>query len=208
MNIVHRTLAVTAATLGGAAALTGVHSSVSAAQLALEIDQQKDHISAVDVGDILMRGDVAVHIFDLRSHDEFESFHIPSAVQSDVATLARLNLSHDETIVLYSAGGAHAAQAWMLLRMRGYRKVYFLREGLYEWTSLVTDPRLAIDATPAERSAYEHSKVLSRFFGGEAKDNIQRSELPHGYWGGSPNDGTDQQAVSKQSTTVMRRRGC
>jgi len=34
-----------------------------------------------------------------------------------------------ETIVLLSEGGAHAAQACVILQMRGFRSVYFLRDG-------------------------------------------------------------------------------
>jgi rhodanese-related sulfurtransferase len=204
----HRALALGAVTLGGVAGLVGGHSSVSTAQLALEIDHQQDHISAVDVGESLMRGDPTIRIFDLRSQDEFEALHIPGALRSNLASLGSMKLSDDQTVILYSAGGAHAAQAWMLLRMRGHGKVYFLREGLYEWTSLVSDPRLAVDATPAERSAYEHAKALSRFFGGEAKEGLLRSELPRGYWTGSPNDGMDQSVIASQTTRAVRRRGC
>ena len=35
-----------------------------------------------------------------------------------------------DTIVLLSEGGAHAAQAWVLLQVRGYRNVFFLRDGI------------------------------------------------------------------------------
>jgi 3-mercaptopyruvate sulfurtransferase SseA len=54
--------------------------------------------------------------------------------------------------VLYSEGGAHAAQAWVLLRAAGVRNVYFLRGGILEWLDLVMNP-----ARPTE---------LTRYFGG------------------------------------------
>ena len=44
-------------------------------------------------------------------------------------------------------------QAWVLPRRRGYRHVFVLREGLYEWIARVLEPRLAVDATPNERSS-------------------------------------------------------
>lgn len=203
-----RTLTITAAALGTAAAVTSFHTSVDLSQLATEIDKQQDHISAVDLGERLMRGET-IRIFDLRSQDEFEIAHLPGALQSGLANLANMKLPHNDTIILYSAGGAHAAQAWMLLRMRGYRRVYFLREGLYEWSSLVLNPKLASDATPVERMQFERAQVLSRFFGGEAKTNVLRADLPKGYWTGTPNEGTDQTAMQQPgAASSMRRRGC
>jgi rhodanese-related sulfurtransferase len=208
VNSGRRTLTITAAALGIAAAVTSLHPSVNLSQLATEIDKQQDHISATDLGERLMRGDT-VRIFDLRSSAEFEMVHLPGAFQTNLAQLASMSTPQNDTIILYSAGGAHAAQAWMLLRMRGYRRVYFLREGLYEWNSLVLNPRLAADATAAERMQFERAQVLSRFFGGEAKTNVSRADLPKGYWTGTSNEGTDQAGVQlSESAAGVRRRGC
>jgi 3-mercaptopyruvate sulfurtransferase SseA len=46
----------------------------------------------------------------------------------------------DDTIVLISDGGAHAAQAWVFLRALGHEHVVFLRGGLGEWLDDVMNP--------------------------------------------------------------------
>lgn len=73
MNSVRRTLTVTAAVLGCGAALTGALSAVTYSQLAEEIDAGRDHISAVEVAELLMHDSGAIRIFDLRSMPNFRS---------------------------------------------------------------------------------------------------------------------------------------
>jgi rhodanese-related sulfurtransferase len=207
MSGVHRTLAIAAASLGGAAAITQMRPAADVAKLAAEIDAERDHISAPDLAGRIVRGDRALRIFDLRSNAEFEQFHIPSARLASLGELARDTFPPEATIVLYSGGGAHAAQAWMLLRMRGYRNVFFLREGVFEWISRVIEPRLAEDGTAAERAEFERAAALSRFFGGMPRSGVPRTEVPTGYWTGTRQDG-DRPAGVAPAIERIRRRGC
>jgi len=205
MNRRNATLAATAATLAGAAALADFRSprhgtQVDVTQLAAEIEAGDDHISAIDLAERIMKGDGNIRVLDLRSEAEFGEFHIPGARLTSIAALAREQLPRDETIALYSEGGGHAAQAWVLLRLRGYRKVLVLREGIYEWMSRVLEPRLAKDATAAERREFERAALLSRYFGGVPRSGVDRSELHTGYW-------TDV-AQARPDARSTRRRGC
>jgi len=205
MNRRHAALAATAATLAGAAALADLRSPrvgthVDVAQLAAEIEAGDDHISALDLAERIMKGESNLQVFDLRSESEFTDFHIPSAKLTSVTALVREPLPQDATLALYSEGGAHAAQAWVLLRLRGYRKVVMLREGVYEWVSRVLEPRLATDATPAERQEFERASVLSRYFGGLPRSGVARAELPTGYWAGA--------SQARPDARTTRRRGC
>jgi rhodanese-related sulfurtransferase len=206
MNRMHRLLAIAAAILGVAAAGADLRPGNTAAELAAHIDTERDHLSAVDLAELIMRSDPALRVLDLRSRVEFEQFHIPGAHQASIGTLAHDALPRDATIVLYSEGGAHAAQAWVLLRMRGFRRVFFLREGIYEWISRVFEPKLATDATPAERTEFERAAALSRFFGGTPRAGVPRAEVPQGYWTGAA---LGQSAPSTPSVIAkIRRRGC
>lgn len=126
-----------------------------------------------------------------------------------MSDLVKADFPHDAPIIVYSAGGAHAAQAWMLLRFKGYRDVFFLREGVYEWMATVVQPQLAVDATADERKQFERAKVLSHFFGGSATVDVPRSEIRKGYWTGSLNDGAPEGNTAVVDSSVpVRRRGC
>lgn len=207
MNRAHRILAAGAAALGLAAAAADLNSDIDPAELAAEIHGELDHISAPELASRIMDADPNLRIIDLREEAEYRSLHIPGAEHSTMENLARQTFPRSATIVLYSEGGAHSAQAWVLLRLRGYRNVFYLREGIYEWLGRVLEPRLAVDATDAERAEFEKAAEQSRFFGGQPRAEVPRGEVPTGYWT------TEEPSVSPATATrdaiaKIRRRGC
>jgi rhodanese-related sulfurtransferase len=206
MKRTHRALGIISVALGLGAAAADFRPSVAVTELAMEVDTERDHISAIELAERIVSRDSKLQILDLRSQSEYEELHIPTARHATLNDIARQRLPRDSTIVLYSEGGAHSAQAWVLLRMRGYRNVFFLREGMYEWISRVHEPRLAADATAAERAEFERSAELSRFFGGVPLAGVARNEVPTGYWSsGSPRQ---QPIPTQEAIAKIRRRGC
>ena len=212
---VQRGFAVAAAALAVAAVAVDLKSA-DPRLLAAEIETERDHISAPDLAGLIMAGDPTLRVFDLRAPAEFGRMHIPGARHATIQALSREVLPRNATIVLYSEGGAHAAQAWVLLRMRGHGRVFFLREGLFEWLSRVMEPRLPADATERERADFARAREMSRFFGGIAREGVPRAEVPIGYWndgraddaGGSRADATARKTSTGQMIAGIRRRGC
>jgi rhodanese-related sulfurtransferase len=147
-------------------------------------------------------------VFDLRGDQEFQRFHIPSAEPTTLARLIDAPLPRSAPIVLYAGDRAHAAQAWTLLRVRGYRQVAYVREGLYEWIARVHEPVLAVDATPAERAEFERLAALSRYFGGQPRSDVPRTELPAGYWTAGGDVGDRPSVATSLLVAAIRRRGC
>jgi rhodanese-related sulfurtransferase len=83
-----------------------------------------------------------VMIVDLRAPEAFAQYHIPSARNLSFDQLAKADLPKDQTILLYSADGVRAGQAWSLLAGRG-RNVLVLKGGLRAWwTEVATPPDL------------------------------------------------------------------
>jgi rhodanese-related sulfurtransferase len=206
MMRMHGALAVAAAVLGLAAAVDG-RSSVDIEQLAAEISAERDHITAPELASRIMERDPRLRVVDLRPRADFDELHIPTAVSATLDELVRLPLARDASIVVYSEGGVHSAQAWALLRLRGYRDVRFLREGIYEWLARVMEPRLAEDASAAERADFARAEAQSRFFGGQPRSQVPRTEVPVGYWTG---EGAASVAAPATRETIarIRRRGC
>jgi rhodanese-related sulfurtransferase len=197
----NRALAIAAAVLGCAAMLADLRPSNQTAALALEIDSERDHMSALDLAERIKSHEVGLRVVDLRSAAEFKELQIPGAQNLSITRLAAERLPRTGTIVLYSEGGTHAAQAWVLLRMQGYRNVFVLREGIYEWMARVMEPRLAVDATPEERAEFGRAAGLCRYFGGTPQSGVPRSEIQAGYWNGVPDKA--EPLVKK-----IRRKGC
>ena len=161
-------------------------SAVSA--LAAEIEHEDDHVTAVELAQWIRQRKPGLRVLDVRGDSEFRAYHIPSAERLPLTALAALAPTDGETLVLYSEGGAHAAQGWVLLRASGHRRVYFLRGGLLDWMDDVMSPALPNDSSRATAAA------LSRYFGGVPRAGAV--PLP------------TSSATTATAVARVRRRGC
>ena len=100
----------------------------------------------------------------MREPEEFAAYQIPTAENVPLAQFSRLSVKPEDTVVLYSGGGAHAAQAWVFIRAMGHRQVFFLSGGLNEWIDDVMNP---VASTP-----------ITRYLGGVARPRDPRHP-PH-----------------------------
>jgi len=168
----HRALAGVAVSLALSAAFVGSsrHSSgsnIDVASLAQQIEHEDDHVTALELAQWIKDRKPGLRVLDIRADSEFEAYHIPSSERVPLNEIARLTPKGDETLVLYSEGGAHAAQGWVLLRSIGFTKVYFLRGGLLDWMDDVMSPTLPEQTGKASvDSTRDNHAALSRYFGG------------------------------------------
>ena len=214
---VTRWLAVLALGLAVLAPLAGSpylarHGSIDVTSLARTVAREEDHVTALELAAWIKERRPGLRVLDVRSSDAFNSYHLPTAEHLDLDSLTSMPFRADETLVLYSEGGAHAAQAWVFLRALGYPKVFFLRGGLYEWLEQVMNPTLA-DTTAAARDAFAHAAVLSRYFGGQPRSDI-RSGPARDAISLPGRDSTSRPAVPLPANSAaalvqqIRRRGC
>jgi rhodanese-related sulfurtransferase len=196
-----RTLRWWLAGIAGALAVLAAASSVrrggmtqsATRDLAAEIEHEDDHVTALELARLIHDRKPGLRVLDVRSDSEFATYHIPSAERMPLSALATLMPREDETLVLYSEGGAHAAQGWVLLRASGHRHVYFLRGGLLDWMEDVMSPALPNDSSRASIAA------LSRYFGGVPRIGV--APLPaHG--------ATDSMTTAAAAVARIRRKGC
>ncbi|MDL1879157.1 rhodanese-like domain-containing protein, partial [Cytophagia bacterium CHB2] len=107
-------------------------------------------------------------VVDMRSAEEFAQYHIPGAVNIPFNKLfepeAQEALSEDKTIVLYSNGGTHAAQAWVLLKQMGVESLVLLG-GLNYWTEAILNPKAPNESVAdSEILKYQFQKSASGYF--------------------------------------------
>jgi rhodanese-related sulfurtransferase len=131
-------------------------------QLARIVTREDDHVTAVELARWIRERRAALRVIDVRTAKEFDAFHIPTAERIPLDSLTKVRFSPSETVVLYSEGGAHAAQGWVFLRALGYDRVFFLRGGLNEWMEDVMSPTVRTTPTPADSIIAD----LSAYFGG------------------------------------------
>jgi rhodanese-related sulfurtransferase len=171
---VPRLLAIAAGALGLLAATAGSpfaaqHGRIDVDALARAVEHEDDHVTAIELAGWIRERRANLRVVDVRSKAEFDAYHVPSAERVSIDSLAETPFRAGDTIVLYSEGGAHAAQAWVFLRALGYENVYFLRGGLYEWLEQVMSPALPAHTTPKDSASVAGVASLSRYFGGVPK---------------------------------------
>jgi rhodanese-related sulfurtransferase len=132
-------------------------SAASIRALADEIEHESDHVTALELAGWIRQRRPGLRVIDVRPDSEYDAYHIPTAERIPLGGLAATRFDPRATVVLYSEGGAHAAQAWVLLRTAGIRNVYFLRGGILDWMDDVMNP-----SAPNE---------LTRYFGGVPRTN-------------------------------------
>ena len=146
---------------------------LDARELALIVEQEVDHVTASELADWIVAGRADYRLLDLRSADEYAAYHVPTAENVELSALPEYPLPRNETVVLYSGGGIHSAQAWMLLRAGGHSAAYMLLGGLDAWQDEVLFPTLVQDADATARTQFERAAEVARFFGGQARTGVE-----------------------------------
>ena len=197
MNTVHGALLLTAALLAAGAGIVDRRSGPPVS-----------FVPAPELAGRIMAGDQALRIFDLRAAEAFNAFHVPTAQRVDPDALEEVPVSPGWSIVLYGDNQEGLALAVQAFRRRPHRDLRVLKDGVFEWLARVHDPRLAADATDAERQEFEKAAALSRFFGGQPQAGVARQEVPLGSWNGAVRTDELLTQAATQSVAAIRRRGC
>ena len=166
-----RLLAIGATSLGVLAAVAGSprkdsSPSIDVAALARDVQTEADHVTAIELARWIRDRKPNLRIIDIRDSAEFGRYHVPQAERLPIEEVVKASFNPGETIVLYSGGGAHAAQAWVLLRTRGEKNVFFLRGGVSEWLDEVMNPQAPAHLSGQARDEADSVAALSRYFGG------------------------------------------
>ena len=134
-----------------------------AAALAQRIASGLDHITAAELAERLIKDQRDFELIDIRDMQDFSAGHIEGARHTPLTGLLSADslesLPAARTVVMYSNGSAHAAQAALLLQLRG-RDALALLGGYNYWQAWLHDPEKAgftemdlQDNTPAPAEA-------------------------------------------------------
>jgi hypothetical protein len=166
-------LGASALALGALAAFAdvapGYTVKLNAKELLTTVARQEDHVTPAELAAWIIEGRADYRLVDVREEKAYAEYHIPGAQNVPLATVLDGGLSRTDKIVLYGDGAVHAAQAWMVLRGRGFTRAYTLLEGLDAWKDEVLFPALPPSPAPEERARFERAVQVARFFGGQPR---------------------------------------
>jgi uncharacterized membrane protein YedE/YeeE/rhodanese-related sulfurtransferase len=134
--------------------------------IAAEIEREADHIEALELAALIKSRAPGLRILDLREGLDTSTYVIPGAAAIAMGDLDTVEVRPGERLVLYSDGGAHAAQAWVLLRVRGIRDALVLKDGMAAWEDDVLSPLMPAVPDDSATSRFQRAKELSLWFGG------------------------------------------
>jgi rhodanese-related sulfurtransferase len=190
MNL-NKKLALAAAAVGviglfAGSPYRGSHVNFNTQELSIVVENTTDHVNAGELADWIIKGKTDYRIIDLRTEKEYNEYHIPNAENISITELETANINRNEKVVIYSEGGIHSAQAWMLMKAKGYKGVYILFGGLEEWKDKILFPNLPGDAANEQKAEFEKVKEISKFFGGsptiggtpDVKKEMPEMEMP------------------------------
>ncbi len=141
----------------------GSHVTIDTKDLAIRAGKGADTVQAGQVADWIIQGRNDFKLVDLRSANDFAAYHIPTAENIPLASLAPDFAAHNDKIILCSDDGTEAAKAWFLLEAEGFKSVYLIDGGLRSWQDLVLFP---VKATGADAASFERQEQVAKFFGG------------------------------------------
>jgi rhodanese-related sulfurtransferase len=155
------------------------------AGIASEITREADHVEALDLAEWIRAGEPGLRIIDVREDLDAATYLIPGAEAVAIESLTTIRVAAGERVVLYSEGGAHAAQAWVLLRARGVANAFVLKDGLAAWEDEVLAPLRPAVADDTARARYSRARHLSIWFGGMPRlvplpDEVRPTREPAG----------------------------
>jgi thiosulfate/3-mercaptopyruvate sulfurtransferase len=126
--------AVAVAILPSEPAADSVAAAATPSEQALleQVESAADHIEPEELADAIVKREEGLLVVDVRSPEEYSSFHITGAVNVQLPGLIDYlaPFKNQGRIVLYSNGMTHPAQARDSLARLGYQNVFMLTDGL------------------------------------------------------------------------------
>ena len=183
---------------------------LNAPAMVQSIIQEKDRITPQELARWIIEMRTDYQLIDVRKPWKFDDYHIPTAVNIPLAQLfapaGLKQLSRGKKIVLYGSGQGHAAQAQLLLSMKGYN-AFSVREGINGWWYDLMTPA-SIQTTGASPTGYQQSKQLRDYFMGNTARAEGAAKVPRAVVPASPPAPASSQEKKIPATRLKLGRGC
>jgi len=137
-----------------------------------EITDGAQYFTADQIADYIVQKDPSIQLIDVRSKDEFETYHLPGAINIplvDIISDEWLEILDQDvrTNVFYSTGTVNANQAWLICTQRGFKNNYVLQGGLNYWAETIMNPQAPATTAPNDEFAlYDFRKAMNSAMGG------------------------------------------
>ncbi len=145
---------------------------LTAEEMLVEVQGAAEMVSADDVAHWVISKDPSLQLIDVRSPDEFQTYHLEGAINIPLSVILKDEYQDmlDQGIkmnVLYSNGTINSHQAWMILRQLGFENNYVMQGGLNYWFDTIMNPQEpSVYSADEEFAKYDFRKAASSALGG------------------------------------------
>ncbi len=156
---------------------------LDARELHKEITLGTYRVSTDELADRLINEDPSIQLIDVRSPEEYESFHLPGAINIPLdSILTEKWMPYVDQIsnmnIFYSNGTTLSSEAVILTKQLGIRNNYVLSGGLNAWFSTIINPERPDPGAPRELwDQYDTRMAARQYFMGGGSIN-QESAAP------------------------------
>ncbi len=169
--------------LGVIAAFIGTpdnHHSVklNLSELGREISDGHSAVQVQDLADWIIKGKYDYRLIDLRVETAYLEYSIPTSENISASHVIDTEWMENEKLILYAEDGTAAAQTWALLKATGHKSVYVLGGGMKEWKDNILFPVLADHSSTVQKTEFEKSKEVAKYFGGHAQTGSTTQMMP------------------------------
>ncbi|MDA3892978.1 MAG: rhodanese-like domain-containing protein [Salinivirgaceae bacterium] len=137
-----------------------------------EITEGAQYFSTDQIAEYIVQKDPSIQLIDVRNSDEYESYHLPGAINIPLADILSEDLEGylDQDVVtnvFYSNGTVNANQAWLICTQRGFKNNYVLQGGMNYWAETIMNPKKPSQNAPSDEFArYDFRKAMKAALGG------------------------------------------
>ncbi len=144
--------------------------------LASLIPAPEDRLGVINLAEWIRDRKPGLRILDLRTAEEFEQFHIPTATHVPLLKLAFSDLSSPGVTVLYGANEEQTLRGVLVLRTMGITPLHYVDEGVGQWLKQIINPTLYENPSSEERTQFQSASEVAAYFGGLSRTNVPRRE--------------------------------
>jgi len=152
-------------------------------KLLQEIIQPTRYVTTDQVAKMIIQGDPALMLIDVRSEEEFQEYSLPRSINIPLEKLVEKdNLTYfgipGTKVVFVSNDDIKADQSWVLIKRLGFKSTYVMKGGLNCWMQTIIEPQEpGADAPYAAIETYSFRKGAQMYFTGAQTDNPETSKV-------------------------------
>ncbi len=134
----------------------------------LKHPSEVEFITVLDLAESIKKREIMT-LIDLRSKEDFNQFHIPTAINITASELEDYKFDSESRLIVYSENDSLSRKTLSNLDNIRFGNSRFVKGGVQDWYIRVLYPRMPLEIPEEDRALANRVKSLSSYFGGRSQ---------------------------------------